>query len=484
MTMQTIASLRSKLLGRPGLPSGLVYLVMLLLFTQACALLMNQPAAYWHNRQYASTDWPFSFLARVGPLPFLVITSLYLIIAGLLLKNLRALPGLFLAAVLGLLHSVALFRTTICGFSALYEAHSAWACHTYRFAPLILFFILFGLMLSMDYLPEPWVHWGKKILIPLGRIWIFLMIYAVVRAAYLPPSPWKPLTPSHAPGPRSMAAIAYDTRRERAVLFGGITHWDGEQWVYDNSTWEWDGQDWQQMETPLAPPGRILHAMAFDEGSGRVILYGGKNSSGNLADLWAWDGVTWHRLCPVCNPAARFGHKMIFDVGRQKIVVYGGQDGKIGFNQAWTWNGEKWDYFQFENTAPAVYNAPIAYDQSHKRIISFMGREWGGTWIWEGSQWHKLHSTIKPPLRDEATLVYDPINDATVLFGGLNDDETMFNDTWILHGEKWLKLNTRSAPPERYKALSFYDPVRRTIILYGGEIMGFIYSDMWELKLP
>jgi len=444
---------------------------------------MNQPAAYWLNRQYASMVLPFSFLLHNGPVAFLAIAGLYLVIAGLLLRNLRAQAGLFLAAIFGLMHSIALLQTTVCGFSTLYESHSAWGCHTYRFAPIILFFVLFTLMLLAEHLPEQWIHLSKKILIPLIGVWVLLMAYGIFRAAFPLASPWEALAPAHSPGPRSMAAIAYDTKRQRAVLFGGVTRWDGKQWVYDNSTWEWDGQDWQQMKTPLAPPGRILHAMAYDEKTGSVILYGGQNSSGNLADLWKWDGVTWHRLCPVCNPAARFGHKMIFDVGRQEIVVYGGQDGKIEFNQAWTWNGEKWDYFQFENTAPAAYNDPMVYDQDSERIISFMGSEWGGTWIWEASQWQKLHASIGPPTRSEATLAYDPINDYTVLFGGLNNSEMMFNDTWMLQGEKWLKLNTSSAPPERHRALSFYDPVRQSVILYGGEIMGSIYSDMWELNL-
>jgi len=403
--------------------------------------------------------------------------------AGLLLANLQVLPALFLASVLGLVHSVALFRTTLCGFSPLYEAHNAWACHTYRFAPLSLFFILFGLILLMKEHPGRWARWGTKILITLSVFWVLLMAYGVFRAAFPPVSPWEPLAPATSPGPRSMAAIAYDTARQRAVLFGGITHWDGKQWVYDNGTWEWDGQDWQLIETSLAPPGRIQHAMAYDEGKNRVILYGGLNSSGNLSDLWEWDGVTWHRSCTVCNPTARFGHKMIFEAGRQQIVVYGGQDGKTGFNQAWTWDGEKWNFFQFENGSPATFNAPIVYDQSHERIISFMGREWGGTWIWEGSQWHKLQSSREPPLRDEATLAYDPINNYTVLFGGVSNNETMFNDTWILDGDKWLKLTTPNAPPGRYKALAFYDPVRHSIILYGGEKIGSIYSDMWELKL-
>jgi hypothetical protein len=71
-----------------------------------------------------------------------------------------------------------------------------------------------------------------------------------------------------------------------------MTNWNEKEWVYDTSTWEWDGKDWKEIKTSVAPAGRILHAMAYDEKLGKVILYGGQNSSGNLADLWEWDGTT------------------------------------------------------------------------------------------------------------------------------------------------------------------------------------------------
>jgi hypothetical protein len=484
MNSQKTLSMRSKLFGSPGLPNGLVFLVLLLIFTQTCALLMNQPAAYWLDPQYASRTLPFGFLLGGGPWLFLGVSGLYIIFLALLLLRLRAPVGLFLAAMLSVPHSITLARAIPCGFSPLNEAHSFAACHVYRYVPLVLFFSLFGLGLAVERIPERWMVWGKRLLIPLALSWVCLMGFGVIRAAFPPSSPWKVLAPAHSPGPRTMAAVAYDSKRQRAVLFGGITYWDGSEWVYDNITWEWDGQDWHRMETTVAPTGRILHAMAYDEERGKVILYGGQNSSGNLADLWEWDGNTWRRLCPVCNPAARFTHKMVFDTERQKILLYGGQDGKVGLAQAWTWDGQKWEFFQFNSSAPGAYNAPLIYDPGRNRVISFMGGMWGGTWVWKDDKWNKLEPSIEPPVRDQATLVYDPLKDQSVLFGGLHDNETMFDDTWILQGETWYKLTTSISPNERFKAISFYDPIRKSIILYGGEKMGLIYGDMWELKVP
>ena len=484
MNLQSTPSVRSKLFGSPSLPKGLVFLVLLLVFTQTCTLLMNQPASYWLDPQYALKALPFNFLLGGGPWLYLGVSGLYIGLVALLLLRLRAPGGLFLAAVLSVPHSITLSRSISCGFSPLYEAHSIGACYAYRYAPLILYFSLFGLGLVVERIPAQWVLWGKRIFIPLSLVWICLMGFGVTRAAFPPSSPWKALAPTHSPGPRALAAIAYDSRRQRAVMFGGLTYWDGTKWFYDNSTWEWDGQDWHKMETAVAPTGRVLHAMAYDEARGKVILYGGQNSSGNLADLWEWDGTTWHRLCPVCNPASRFAHKMVFDTERQKILLYGGQDGKVGLAQAWTWDGGKWEFFQFTSSAPAIYNAPLVYDPGGDRIISFMDGVWGGTWMWKGSEWLKLHPSIEPPLRNEATLVYDPLNHQSILFGGWDADVAIFNDTWILQEETWQRLETPISPGERYRAVSFYDPTRHSVILYGGEKTGLIYSDTWELKVP
>jgi hypothetical protein len=483
MKEQFIDMTRFSMFGRPSIPTGLVVMVTIVILTQAAVLLMNQSAAYWLNPQYA-TDVPFGLLLQSGPMIYFVILILYMAVVGLLLSKLNTSMGLPLAAGLVFIHSLGLFKATLCGFYPLYEPHGAISCYSYGYVPLILISTVFGLILLGGRLPERFIYWNKRILIPFAVLWIMLMGYGIFRAAFPPNSPWKPLAPVHSPGPRTLSAIAYDSKRQRAVLFGGITLWNGDAWVYDSSTWEWDGKDWSQIETPVAPAGRILHAMAYDEQRGKVILYGGQNASRNLADLWEWDGVTWHRLCPVCNPAVRFSHKMIFDTERHEIMIYGGQDGKAGFAEAWIWNRQGWTYFQFENSTPGVYNAPLIYESNSKRAVSFMGRDWGGTWIWEGNKWLKLNLAVQPPVRDEAVLVYDPVQKVSILFGGTNDNKFLFNDTWILDGETWVKLDTPSAPPQRSKAVAFYDPVRHSIILYGGERFGSAYSDMWELILP
>jgi len=483
MREQTMEIKPSTRMDQPIEPQGLVYLVFIVILTHAAALLMNQPAAYWQNPNSVN-EVPFSFLLRAGPIVYLMLVVVYLSLIWRLLSRMNALTALAASTSLLLIHLVGFSKATICGFYPLYEVHGLTGCYAYRYIPLVVEVILLGLVLVGGHLPRQFVTWGKRVLLPLAVIWLLLMGYGVLRAAFPPASPWKPLIPAHSPGPRSLSAIAYDTKRNRAVLFGGLTNWNGKEWVYDTSTWEWDGRDWTEIKTSVTPAGRILHAMAYDEKLGKVILYGGQNTSGNLADLWEWDGTTWHRLCPVCNPAARFSHKMIYDPQREQLVIYGGQDVKVGLPEAWTWDGKSWTYFQFSESSPAAYNAPLIYDTAGERMISFMGRDWAGTWIWQADLWQKPNWTVQPPGRDEATLVYDPMRNISILFGGTNENRYLYDDTWILHQDTWTQVYTPNSPPQRSKAIAFYDPVRQSMILYGGEVYGSIYSDMWELKLP
>jgi hypothetical protein len=472
---------------RPGLPAWLRSLVLLVIFTQASALLMNQPAAYWLDPRYAAADLPFSFLLRGGPWLYLAAAGLYLAGCAWLLKKLDTLPGLALAAALLLLHALALYRSTLCGFYPIYVAQGKAGCLAWKDTPSIVIFAILILGLLLGSLPERVTRYARHLqraALALAATWVLLLGYGLLRAAFPPASPWRPLAPAHSPGVRENAAVAYDSQRQVLVLFGGVTDKNSKGWVYDNSTWEWDGQDWHQIESAVAPTGRIFHAMAYDKVRQKVILYGGQNSSGNLSDLWEWDGVNWRRLCPVCNPAQRFEHKMIFDDRLEQVVLYGGQNNQKGFAEAWTWDGAAWSYFSFETSVPAVYDAPLVYETGRQRAVSFMGGRWGGTWVWQANAWKKLDPALQPPLRDHAVMVYDPLSGQSILFGGSTQAGTKFNDTWLLDGETWTRLETPSAPPQRDGAVAFFDPLRRSVILYGGAGGGRFLGDMWELVLP
>ncbi|MBE0672356.1 MAG: hypothetical protein IH588_17410, partial [Anaerolineales bacterium] len=333
---------------RRHIPRELVVLMLLLVMTHFSTMLMNQPAAYWLDPQYATPRMSFGFLLSGGPWFFLCIAIPYLMLLSIFLRRAPARLGLLLAGVLSLPHTLGLFETVYCGWQPMYAAHSYISCSVYSQGSSITFFILFVLILLGSRLPVWLRTWGKRLMILIAVGLVLILGYGLFRAVFRPTSAWQPLAPQHHPGPRSTATIAYDTLRQRAVMFGGVREWNGSDWVYDNSTWEWDGQDWTKIDTLISPTGRSLHAMAYDEKRGVIVMYGGTNNNGDLADLWEYDGSNWRRLCPVCNPAARFGHKMFYDPELEMIVMYGGQAGGVGYTEAWTWDGSAWNYLTID----------------------------------------------------------------------------------------------------------------------------------------
>jgi hypothetical protein len=473
----------------PKLPTGFIVAVLLLIVSQVCILLLNQPAAYWVYPHLAANDQPLRFLLTGGPLAFAFGAAIYLLAAGFLLKSLDAHIAWPLAGGLFLLHSILLFVAMPCGLNP-FEAHSRFGCNApFYTANLVVAVFLLAALFGIR--PSRWNRLLVWIAVPLVAAWLALLGVGFYRVIFPTESAWKLILPAHSPGPRTRAAIAYDTRRNRVVLFGGIAAWNSTDTIYDSSTWEWDGSDWHKIETIVVPMARHQHAMAYDESRGTVILYGGSNQHGALADLWEWDGVKWTQLCPVCNPAHRFSHRMFYDTVRENVIVYGGYNDKKGFGEAWMWSGDAWNSLYFSTNAPGFFNSPLVYDRQRQRAVGFVSSpDWSGTWIWEGDRWFQPKLDPQPSVRIEPAMVYDPRSGHIILFGGEHEDDGQWmgtywlNDTWLFDGETWRQLQPPAAPPSRYQSTAFYDPVRQSIVIYGGEKDGRIYDDMWELILP
>ena len=142
------------------------------------------------------------------------------------------------------------------------------------------------------------------------------------------------------PPARATHRLVYDTRRERVVLFGGF----GETGLLDD-LWEWDGERWTERspEAGPKPSPRFASRMAYDPGSGLVILFGGRGADGDLADTWAWNGQEgrWVELA-VEGPPARNVHGMAYDAEREVVVLYGGFHSPETYSDTWEWNGTAW----------------------------------------------------------------------------------------------------------------------------------------------
>lgn len=89
-----------------------------------------------------------------------------------------------------------------------------------------------------------------------------------------------------APGSRDFPAMAYDNATGTVVLFGGL---QGNTVLGD--TWTWDGTSWTQQQPATSPP-QVPGVAAYDGATGTAVLY---VSSGPAAggQTWNWDGMNW-----------------------------------------------------------------------------------------------------------------------------------------------------------------------------------------------
>jgi len=141
---------------------------------------------------------------------------------------------------------------------------------------------------------------------------------------------WTLRNPVTSPQGRHYHSMVYDSARQKTVLFGGenstTTH------ICNNETWEWDGINWTLKSSVNKPTARAVHAMAYDTLRQKTILFGGDSNN----DTWEWDGATWTQITPANNPSSRSGHMMAYDPARQRTVLFGGRIASgISSNETW-----------------------------------------------------------------------------------------------------------------------------------------------------
>ena len=137
---------------------------------------------------------------------------------------------------------------------------------------------------------------------------------------------WTNMAPAGAPSPRQDYGMAYDSRNDRVILFGG----DGGALLSDTWAYSFATNAWTNLNPPVGPSPRVSHAMAYDEANGRTVLFGGVMAGGvRSAETWAYDYAsnTWTDLTAGTAPGARWGHAMIYDTALGKMVLFGGNAG-------------------------------------------------------------------------------------------------------------------------------------------------------------
>ena len=190
------------------------------------------------------------------------------------------------------------------------------------------------------------------------------------------------------PSGRQGGGMAYDPIHHVMVLFGGSVARDGSGIV--NQTWTWNGTQWTLAST-TGPSARYNFSMAYDSMRQRVVLFGGSDANQNeLGDTWEWNGAQWIQTSDQdILPRAEFG--IVYDSGMNRTVMFGGLIGsESGPTLAGmeTWDGNTWRSVQTQQSGvPAMQNPGLSYDSKRDRIVMFGGEKSNGNYDFVNTTW-------------------------------------------------------------------------------------------------
>lgn len=230
-------------------------------------------------------------------------------------------------------------------------------------------------------------------------------------------------------------SMVYDTARRRIVLFGGLG--DG----YLNDTWFYDGVEWAETTMGTRPPARDSHAMAYDSRRQVTVMFGGYSASaGYMNDTWEYDGSEWTERTDVGRPTSRFGHAMAFDPLRGVTVLVGGGGADGVLSDTWEYDGVAWRRVAVEGGPPARVHHALAYDPGRETLVLFggcMGSDgrdpMGDTWEYAVHDWSRAELRLQPAPRCATNLVYSGDREALVMYGGGHWSSgrlTVLGDLW------------------------------------------------------
>ncbi|MGE0397282.1 MAG: kelch repeat-containing protein [Kofleriaceae bacterium] len=284
---------------------------------------------------------------------------------------------------------------------------------------------------------------------------------------------------SNTPGLLFAPKMVYHPIRRTVILYGG----GGGQTpnIVSDAMWEWDGATWTQLCTSCAPGGRKYHAMTYDSGRDRIVLFGGRPGGVPLDDLWEWDGTTWtERPRSGTWPPGREGGQMTYDPDRGRVILAGG----CGRTDIYEWDGTSWTQGADAPGPLGGFGTAMTYDRTNHRTLVVadtcdVTQTRDELFAWDGSAWSTVCTACSGLPRIDATVIHDLALGVTYLAGGFDGGE--IRGTEVLENDRWRPLY--NMPPERDSVGAAYDEARDVIVMYGGNgaPCGGDCDETWEL---
>jgi len=225
------------------------------------------------------------------------------------------------------------------------------------------------------------------------------------------------------------------------VLFGG----QGSSAQAIGDTWQWDGANWTQV-SESGPAARYGHAVAFNSSRNRLVLFGGQAGQTVFSDTWEFDGENWTQQEDT-GPSPRFGHAMAYD-GAGRVVLFGGSAAtQPPSGDTWAWSGQEWVQIGEFGPSACLYAAMASTAGGNlalyggKGSVDLITAPSADTWAFDGKRWTQRQDIGPGPLQ-LAAMAFDSARNALVLFGGLGVDGAPNS------GATWEAAAAGSAPSQ------------------------------------
>jgi len=303
------------------------------------------------------------------------------------------------------------------------------------------------------------------------------------------------------PSPHIGAAAAYDSLRQRVLVFGGVDPSVDTETATLVAFKTATGRFSEVKVDGAIPKGLAFPSLAYDSSRDSLFVFGGWPKEGDRPSNELWklelngEHLHWSLLASGDSaPPARNGSVMVFDSARDRLVLHGGDGGShptYGYTplaDLWSFDLKetKWSELATTGDVPTPrWNHSATIDAVAGEMFIF-----GGTgYIGEGQvvadddlysldlamlTWKRLKcSSPRPASVRGASMTFDGRLRALVLVGGLSDLDAAVSGTdrvWIysLKEQQWFK-DRQIFKKYRRDHVGVYDPSARAHLIHGGQ---------------
>ncbi|MFZ5469810.1 MAG: Kelch repeat-containing protein [Myxococcota bacterium] len=190
---------------------------------------------------------------------------------------------------------------------------------------------------------------------------------------------WESMDPtmtSPRPSARFGQQMAYDSQSDRIILYGRYGSGGDETWAYDynNNRWENRNTAASPAMTGSRPPAISLPAVAYDSARDRILVFGSSS-----AQTWAYDydNNRWESLASASTsrPNSSDEPAMVYDTQSDRIILEDEVDQTWSFHPVapYPWTNET------PATRPVVHHFSMVYVPPLDRAILVGGAQSGAT---------------------------------------------------------------------------------------------------------